>query len=410
MNNIVITAVSFFLFLTACSSRNSKNNSSAGEIKKPPYLVVLSLDGYRWDYPDMYNTFCLDSIAGVGVKAHSLRPAFPSKTFPNHYTLATGLYPDNHGLVSNTFKSKKQNAFYRIRDREKVEDGSYYGGEPIWVSAEKQGVMSATYFWVGSEAKIKDTRPSIWKIYNHGIPFPDRADSVIAWLSRPVQKRPRLIMFYHHEPDGVGHRHNPKSEEVKSTVETLDRQLKVFCNKLQQLPIKDSINFIVLSDHGMGAVSSDKLVVLDNYIDSSMIDYIVGYNPSILIEPKNGHLDDVYNKLKNIEGISVWKKEDIPAHLHYGKNENISSLVVVADSAWSVTIDRPYVKGGTHGYCPTNKDMHAIFYASGPSFKKGYTHTSFQNIHVYELFCKLLDIVPAENDGEPGVTEPMLKR
>ncbi|RLD88382.1 MAG: alkaline phosphatase family protein, partial [Bacteroidetes bacterium] len=229
--------------LSACNKQEERDDR--------PYLVILSLDGFRWDYPQMANTPTLDSLKKAGVIAESLKPSYPTKTFPNHYTMATGLYPDHHGLVDNYFHATDLNRIYSMRDREAVMDGVFYGGEPIWVTAENQGMKSATFFWVGSEAEIKGVRPTYWYQYDWTIPFEDRIDSVVHWLSLPEDKRPHLIMWYYSEPDHTGHLAGPESEELKVLVEELDACLADFFTEMRKLPLFDKLNFIITSDHGM---------------------------------------------------------------------------------------------------------------------------------------------------------------
>ncbi|WP_439185148.1 ectonucleotide pyrophosphatase/phosphodiesterase [Carboxylicivirga taeanensis] len=374
------------------------------------YLLVVSLDGFRWDYQDLYNIPILDSIEHVGVKASSLQPAFPSKTFPNHYTIATGLYPDSHGLVSNSFFCRQTNDYYSVSNRARVQDGEYYGGEPIWVSAEKQGLKSASYYWIGSEAKIKGKRPSIWKVYDSSVSYEARIDSVVNWFQLPYVERPRICMLYFDEPDKAGHRFGPVSDTTKNVIESLNGHLSILCARLSALPIKDSINVIILSDHGMGPIHSTRNIDLSEVIDTSDVEYMVGSNPFFLIEPKEERMSFLQEQLGKIEGLKVWSKQEIPSYLHYGTHENIANLVVVADSAWSITMGQPGAYfNGTHGYEPTNMNMHGIFYAFGPAFKKGYRKESFESIHIYELMCKLLNIEAARNDGDLNEIEDVLK-
>ena len=213
--------------------------------QEKPCVIMISFDGFRWDYPDMIKLPTFDSIAGTGVKASSLKPSFPSITFPNHYTMATGLYPDHHGIVANSFYDPVSKKHYSIGNRKAVEDGSFYGGEPIWVTAEKQGIRTASFFWVGSEAPIMDIQPSFWKKYDEKTPFIQRVDTIMAWLSLPEEQRPRLILFYYHEPDATGHHSGPESEEIKTVLTDLDLKLQYFIRKLKTLPGFQNINLII---------------------------------------------------------------------------------------------------------------------------------------------------------------------
>lgn len=377
-----------------------------------PYVVILSMDAFRWDYPQMYDTPNLDSIAKIGVKAESLQPCFPSKTFPNHYTMATGLYPDNHGIVQNSF-SDGELGEYRLSDRNAVQNPEFYDGEPIWVTAEKQGVRSACFFWPGSEAPIKGTYPSTWKKYNGSVPFEARADSVISWLNKPVAKRPHLIFWYMHEPDGVGHDFGPQSNETKQMVEHLDSIVGDFCQKINQLDIADSINLIFTADHGMGAISKQKVIRLDNFLKEEWIADVKGGNPVILIEPaRENFADSIQNSLAMLENLSCWQKNEIPKDLHYGKHDRVYSIVCAAKPGWSIYWKKSnYGNGGTHGYDPAWKDMHAIFYATGPAFKKAYVHPTFQNTNLYPLVAEILKLKPIKTDGKlKSVKQMLLKK
>ena len=399
---LVIGWLAYFTLACQCFQKQVAGN-------KAPYLVVISLDGFRWDYQDLYQTPCLDSIEQIGVKASSLQASFPSKTFPNHYTIATGMYPDHHGLVSNSYYSPAHQAIYKINDRSKVGDGTYYGGEPIWVSAENQGLKTACYFWVGSEADVQGLRPSIWKEYDRSVSYSARIDSVITWLQLPCPQRPNLCMLYFDEPDRVGHHYGPQSDSTRKVVEQLDGYLRELTTKLNQLSIKDSVNVIIVSDHGMGAVSKERYHVINDVIDTSMLDYALGSNPVYMVQAKPSFHQEIKEQFNRLQGITARDKSEMPKYLHYGTNENIAPLVVVADSAWSISLTKPgKYTGGAHGYDPTNKDMHGIFYAFGPSFKNAYSKSTFENIHIYNLMCQLLGVQPAVNDGDSGELKDIL--
>jgi predicted AlkP superfamily pyrophosphatase or phosphodiesterase len=363
-------------------------------------VLMISLDGFRWDYPAMVTLPTLDSLARVGVKATSLKPAFPSITFPNHYSMATGLYPDHHGIVSNSFYDSATKKQFAVGNRKAVEDGTFYGGEPIWVTAEKQGMRSASFFWVGSEAPIQGIQPTYWKRYDEKIPMGARGDTVIAWLSLPAERRPHLILLYHHEPDGVGHKYGPESDEVKATIESLDRELGVLFTKINQLSIASEINVIVTSDHGMQSTSPERSVLLTDYIHQDWFVRVEGYSPVLLFEVKPEYDVEAYGELKRIPHCSVWPSKEVPLRLHYGTNPRTLDFVLLADSGWTIRKNALQKVGkGAHGYDPENRNMHAIFYASGPAFKKGYCSKGFNNIDLYPLLTRLLGLVPAPVDG-----------
>ena len=373
--------------------------------------VVLSLDGFRWDYPDKASTPNLDRIARNGVKAISLIPSFPSKTFPNHYTIATGLVPDHHGLVNNAFYDVQSGKSYAINNKETRFDPAFYGGEPIWITAQNQGVKTASFYWVGSDVAIMGKYPDIWKAYDQNVPFIQRVDTIVKWLSLSPVQRPHLIMSYFHEPDGVGHEFGPDDSRTLKTVQELDSLIGIFYRRIKQLPNGDSINFILLADHGMGNISSEQNIVLREFIPERWPIRIEGGNPNFNLYADGAWVDSAYISLHKASHIKVWKPSEVPEYLNYGKNPRVGDMIVVADSAWSVTLQKPdnYSKGGTHGYDIRNTDMHAIFYAVGPAFKENYIHPSFQNIHIYSLLAYLLGINPAETDGNLQEVITMLK-
>lgn len=409
MKKVIILLLLVFLGITFYQDfKNKKNKNTPPEAGN--YVVMLSLDGFRWDYTDFIETPNLDFLAKKGVKAEGLQPAFPSKTFPNHYSIATGLYPGNHGIVSNSFYAPNLNKYYSIGNRKAVEDTDFYKGEPIWVTAEAQRLKTASYFWVGSETKIKGYRPTICKKYEQTFPYMQRVDSVISWLSLPYKERPRLITWYLHQPDNFGHHYGPKSKEVRDVVMQIDTLLGVFLQKIQTLSIKDSINFIIVSDHGMSATDSNKVVYLNDYLQKRWIDTLIGSNPVHFVYTKEKYKDSICESLKNVEGLSAWKREDIPERFHLKQSQRIGQVIIVADSAWSNLANREttLIKG-IHGYDNTNKEMFGIFFASGPDFKENYKAGKLVNVDVYNLVARLLKIKPAPNDGKPERIMHVLK-
>jgi alkaline phosphatase D len=369
--------------------------------EKRPYVIVLSMDGFRWDYPQKAPTPNLDLIAKKGVKAQRLIPRFPTKTFPNHYSIATGLYVDNHGIVLNNFHATDLGQDYNKGDRSTVEDGRFYGGEPIWVTAEKQGLKSATFFWVGSEAEVDDVAPSFQKKYDHKFPFSQRIDSVVHWISLPEAQRPQLIMWYMDEPDGSGHRFGPEGEDLKEVITRMDSLVGVFVRAIESLPHADEINIIVLSDHGMAQLSPEKRVFLDHFVDTAMLEVIDGWNPNFNLKVKEGFQDTVFDQLRKANNIKAWKSGTLPERFVYGNHIRCHDIVIVADSGWSVYWSWAIgSESGAHGFDNENTDMHAIFYAKGPNFKKGYVSEPLHNIDIYPLIANILNIQPAQVDGK----------
>jgi len=402
MKFLSIILITFTLIFTSCHKKDESPKDELPVKTDIPYVVMLSLDGFRWNYAERTNTPALDKIEQKGIRAE-MTASFPTKTFPNHYSIATGLYPDHHGIVNNTFWDPQRGVLYKISDRTKVQDGYFYGGEPIWVTAEKQDVRSASFFWVGSEAKIGGYYPSIWKTYDHNFPFYQRADSVIAWLQLPEEKRPHFITWYLSEPDGSGHHFGPESQQVTDTIRGLDQILGYFLDQLEQLDIANEVNVIVVSDHGMQEINSSKIIRLQDYIKSYWIAGANGGNPVYNIWAKQGFKDSIANALANVPHLSLYTKDNVPPRLHYMSHERCGDFVAVADSSWSLfnSYVPNFTTGGTHGYDNANRNMNAIFYAYGPNFKSQSTSNStLNNVDIYNMICEILDLKAAANDGD----------
>jgi len=375
---------------------------------------MVSFDGFRHDYLDKTNTPNFDKFAQNGVKAKSLQPVFPSLTFPNHYSLATGAYAGTHMITGNSFYDKKFKEFYSLRDAEKVRNGKFYKSEPIWVTAEKQNVKSASYFWVGSEAKIKGFRPSIYKHYDGKISFKTRVDSVISWLQYPKENRPHLIMLYFSEPDHTGHEDGPNHENIITSIQEMDEILGYLMNGLQSLDIAEKIQTILVSDHGMSEVSTNRIVLLDNYISEIDNLYVNGRGAIVQLDIKSKQsqtYSTVWNQITKIPNITAYKKDELPKHFHFN-NRNTGEFVLVANDGWLIYTkefveNRDITVRGMHGYDPKIKNMHGIFLAQGNKIKRNLEIDSFENIHVYPLVCKLLNITPYYSliDGPQGKLE-----
>lgn len=400
---VLIAALSFLIVLPGFRKDSRKPFKN--------YVVLVSLDAFRWDYTRLYNTPNLNKMAKDGVKADRMISSFPTVTFPNHYSIATGLYPDHHGLINNSFPAPDLGLFYRMGDRAAVENPAFYGGEPIWVTAEKQGARAASFFWVGSEAPVEGIQPSYWKKYDGKVTFEERIDTVIKWLGYPESKRPELVTLYFDEPDATSHDFGPVSAETGNVVERLDSLMGVLRMKLATLPESKRINLIILSDHGMAKVTPDKYINIKTLVPDRMIASVSGGNPVYLINPAEGKRDSILLLLNQSNGLKAWKKSDLPAKWHYGTNPRIPEIVVVADSSWSIGTrpDGSSIRGGAHGYDNSNPDMFSIFYAAGPAFKKRYKFKELDNIDVYNLVCRVLDLKPAKNDGNPAHIKGMLR-
>lgn len=380
------------------------------------YVLMISFDGFRADYIDWYDTPNFDRLAKEGVKAKGMKPVFVSKTFPNHYSLATGMYIENHGLVGNYFYDPILDEEYTIRDRSKVEDGRFYGGEPIWVTAEKQGVSTASYFWVGTEAAIDGIQPSIWKRYDHHFPFHARIDSVKKWFQQPKENRPRLVMLYFHEPDDTGHRYGPKSPELKAVVDSMDTIMGEILDTMSHLDIFPQLNILAVSDHGMVSTSEDRTINLEKYVNMKGLTQ-EGSGPFSLLYGKNKYaMRRIVKRLNKVPHLSAYLKKDIPERYHFKNHYRIKDVLLVADEGWSIlgtfgrSSDPTSHNGGNHGYDNNLRGMEALFIADGPALKDGYISPVFENIHIYPLIAHILGIEPFDGiDGNLNNIKHILK-
>ena len=368
------------------------------------HLLLVSIDGFRWDYLQRAQTPHLDSLAAAGVRAEALIGAFPTKTYPNHYTLATGLYPENHGIVANTIFDPVLNDTFRLADRRTVRDGQWYGGEPIWVTAEKYGVKSASLFWPGTEAVIKGRRPTYWQPYDHELPPVEVVGQALTWLDLPLAQRPNFISLYFHLVDDAGHRH-PDSVWVEAAVERIDSTLGLLFAGLAARGLAATTNIMITSDHGMTAVDTTRIIFLDDYVDPALLG-VIDWAPALALRPGLEFQEAVYSGLRGAHPrLHIYRRDEVPERYHYSSHYRIPPIIGITDLGWQVTTrarfraDPDGFTGGAHGYDPANADMQAIFIASGPGFKRGLVTPPLENIHLYELMCRLLGVPPALNDG-----------
>ncbi len=399
----LITAFLSVLSITGCSSVRSE--------RETPYVVMVSLDAFRWDYDSIYGTPVLDDIADKGVMAVRLIPSFPTKTFPNHYSIATGLYPDHHGLVNNSFYAPDLDLVYRIGDRAMVSNGAFYGGEPVWITARKAGLKTASFYWVGSEAPIMGMQPDFWKPFDEEVPFSDRVDTVLAWLSLPERKRPHLVTLYFEEPDAVSHVYGPLSPETGAIVRSLDSLMGQLREGISRLPQAKKINLIVLSDHGMAEIDASRYNYVFDTLPQTMVKRIYGGSPVWAVEPVEGMTDSVLYYLNIQKGMKAYRREDLPGHLHYGTHPRIPAVVLIADPGWvaGVRLKPSGYNKGDHGYDWKFRDMQSIFYAEGPAFKKGFAVDTLYNVDVYNIISKILKLTPAPNDGNRERISPLFR-
>lgn len=402
-------------FLAGCGTPAPGIATQAGPgNERAPTLILVSLDGVRWDYPARYDTPNLDRIARRGLRAEALVPVFPTKTFPNHYSQVTGLYPENHGVVGNMMYDPEMDASFSLSNRAAVEDARWWGGEPLWVTAEKQGLTAATYFWPGSEAAIQGVRPTHWRSYDGSVPAEERVEQVLEWLDLPPKERPAFITLYFSLVDTEGHRHGPDAPETAAAVRRADAYLGRLLNGLERRGLLDQTHLLVTSDHGMADTSPERVVFLDDYVDLDDLE-IVTYTPVFTAYPKPGRMDSVLAALQEVPRLSVYRKENVPERLRFSNHPRIPPIVGLMDEGWSLAATRARFEknpqryaGGDHGYDHGLRSMHGIFYAQGPAFEAGQVVAPLSSVHLYALMAKILGLRPAPNDGNPAVVRRLL--
>ena len=407
MKRLFVFIIAIFLFLFfGCSQDEVKENGKAP-------LILISMDGFRWDYFEKTKTPNFDILISGGVRAKALIPSFPSKTFPNHITIVTGRYPEKHGIIANTMYDPVFDETYYIgQGSAPVLDGKWYEAEPIWVTAEKQDQTAMTMFWPASEAEIMGVRPTEYFVYDGSIHHNARVDQILKWLDYSPSKRPEFISTYFSLLDDVGHNYGPDSDQIISAIQEMDRTIGRLINGLKSRDIFENSNILLVSDHGMASISSDSMIFLDDYINMDDV-MMVDWTPVAALRPK-GNVELIYDKLKNAHPkMSVYKKGAAPMRLHYNNHRRIQPITAIAHENWSISTRTIFNKGdnpkqydgGTHGYDQKYQSMGGIFVAHGPAFKRGMNGPSISNIHLYEMMCNILGLVPAVNDGSLDSTQ-----
>jgi len=388
-----------FAFLSACN--NPQNSQQADEQK----VLLISIDGFMNEYLDRNETPNFDRFIESGVKAEHMIPVFPTKTFPNHYSLVTGLFVENHGIISNSFPDDSLGAQFSFGPpEESPNDERWWGGEPIWVTAETQGKTSATMFWPGSEASINGVRPTKWIDYDGSVDNYVRIDSVMNWLDPAGEVNADFATLYFSDVDSRGHSYGPNSSEVDEAVVEADQLLGYLLDKIDELNLTDQLNVLITSDHGMAELSDNKVIFLDEMINMDVV-RVIDWSPVAMLQPDDGKKEEIYQVLKeNEENYRVFKKEDLPSKFGFTNHYRIPDIIMIADVSYTIT-SRPFyeergLSAGTHGYDHTAPEMATIFYAAGPAIRQGEIVLPFQSLHLYELMAHLLGLEPAENDGD----------
>ncbi len=381
-------------------------------------VILVSLDGFRADYLERLSPPHLLQLAKAGVVADGLIPQFPSKTFPNHYTLVTGLTLAHHGIISNNMRDPSVPGDFRMDNREVISDPRWWGGEPIWNTVEQQGRKAAAMFWPGSEAKIGGRQPSYWMPFDDHMPHQERINHVLSWLQLPAGQQPSFLTLYFSDVDSAGHSRGPDSQEVRDAVMAVDASVGQLVDGVNKIGLADRVTYVIVSDHGMAAISPDRMIVLDNYIDVSTVD-VIDSAPVLALSPRDGNVERVYAALKDKHpALDVYRSNELPAKYGLAGHPRLPAVIGVAHEGWFITSNREQQRwrepnrhppGGAHGYDASLASMRALFIAEGPRVKSGMRVKAFENIHVYDFLCALLGVTPAKNDGDPAVTRDMLR-
>jgi predicted AlkP superfamily pyrophosphatase or phosphodiesterase len=382
-------------------------------------LILISLDGFRWDYSELHpdESPTLRRLKRDGVAARALVPVFPSNTFPNHYTIVTGLYPAHHGIVNNDFFDPTLGEYFHYNQPKSVHDPRWWGGEPIWVTAIKQGKKAAASFWVGSEAPVGGVRPTFWKPYDYKIPFETRLEELVGWLKLPPAERPAVVAWYFEETNSAGHRFGPDSPQLANAVKLLDERMAVMIARLHGEGIEP--NWVIVSDHGMTTTSDARVVVLEDHLDLKNI-RIDSDGSAAALRPVDDNVEAVLAAFKDVAHVKAYRAEDLPAKFHFKDNPRIAPVWILPDEGWHVEMrasrDKLRVRypekgylGGDHGYDPALTTMRGTFIAQGPAFRRGVELPEVENIHIYNLLCAALKLKPAPNDGDDRLVKAALR-
>ena len=409
---ILVATAACILLVVSCSTPPAGPSSVQGP------LILVSIDGFRWDYLQKYDVPTLRQLAASGAHAKRMTPCYPSKTFPNHYTLVTGLRPEHHGIVSNWFFDPAFDDTFDMGKPASNAESRWWGGEPVWITAERQGVRSACFFWPGSEMENHDTRPTFYRAFDKKLSAADRVDGLLEWLGRPAAERPRLCTLYFDLVDHAGHTFGPEAAETAAAAHEADGAIARLLAGLEKLQLRASTNLVIVSDHGMSETSPDRVVFIDDLVELSKVK-VEATGPYGGVRPKPG--EDVAALVAAIRAkapsqVKVYRREEMPARLFYDTGDRIPPIVLVMEDHWCIEqkagwpLLRLRYNKGNHGWDPATPNMGALFLANGPAFKPGVEIPDVENIHVYDLLCAVLGIKPAPNDGDDRLVRAVVRR
>lgn len=409
-----------FVLLTVAGAAIAAGSGgiNAPDQRDKPHVILVSIDGFRWDYQNLADTPALDEIAANGIRAERMIPVFPTLTFPNHYSIATGLYPANHRLIGNKFPSKDRSRFYSLTDRDAVQDGSWYGGQPIWVATEKAGMVSAAYYFVGTEAPVDGIPMTYWHQFDATVPGMVRVEKALEWLAMPDGTRPHLITLYFEDVDTATHRHGPNSEQSLASIELVDSFMAALTAGINELPIADSVYVVIVSDHGQATRKLGEMpFIIEDVTDLdglTVVDH--GAAAFIYLPEKDAGRAVVIRDAINESwqhGSAMFRK-DLPESWRATEEAGFADIVAQADPGYMIISTAERAKDalrlrGTHGWAREFEDMHGIFMATGPRLPKGEIIPAIEVVDIYPLLMNILELpITTPIDGDPMILPALL--
>uniref|UniRef100_A0A673MZ50 Ectonucleotide pyrophosphatase/phosphodiesterase 5 n=1 Tax=Sinocyclocheilus rhinocerous TaxID=307959 RepID=A0A673MZ50_9TELE len=377
--------------------------TSSSQQDEQSQLLLVSFDGFRWDYVNRVPTPNFRALMDEGVQVEQVENTYITKTYPNHYTLVTGLHAETHGIVANEMYDPIHNRSFSMEGSEVYDAWWWEEAVPLWVTNQKAGLKSGAAMWPGSDVAIGGTYPTHYLSYNASMTFETRVEKLIDWFSGP--EAINFGVLYWEEPDESGHNLGPESPLMDVVIADIDEKLGFLRGKLRTAGLSDKVNLIVTSDHGMTQLSHDKIIELDTYVSRDLYTWI-DKSPVVGILPK----EEVYNSLKNANpNMVVYKKEEIPDHYHYRHNVRIMPLIIEVKEGWTVMQNRNgSFMLGNHGYNNSLPSMHPVFVARGPAFRRDYTKASMRSVDLYPLMCSILGLKPLPNNGSLSRVQDLL--
>ena len=418
MKNLVTAlALAAAVTLPACAPQVESASTAVQAEEREPVTILVSIDGFHPSYLDRGITPALSKLADGGVRA-AMRPSFPTKTFPNHWTLVTGLVPDHHGITANRMEDKGKPA--EPFTMATVDPYWWSEAKPVWVEAEEAGIRSAAMFWPGSAVPWGGTAvrygpvtdgilPSDWQQFSMQVSNTQRVNSVLDWLRRPAEIRPEFVTLYFDTVDSAGHDAGPVGEEIDTALRDVNSHIAMLVDGLEALG--QPANLVIVSDHGMAPTSSERVIALDELFDSSLY-RLVEAGAYATFEPAEGKEAEFRDAiLADHEHMTCWAKENIPARYNYGTHERIPPYFCLPETGWTIarSASGSSWSGGNHGYDSFAPEMQAVFIANGPAFRQGATVPIFDNTDIAPLLRRLVGLPQAEKaDGSIDALVPAL--